>query len=164
MRQRYHSTMNNSVQKYNRATNGNKAAYLILGIYISAVFDKVIMHGSYMHARLAILQRQYHHPTQQQAAAVVTVGKYRDQTTGLHINDGGGGQRDHRTMKNSMQEYNRATNGNKAAYIILGVHISTVFDKVLDNRQVLPFRRHMHGRPAILQQQYHHTTYNKQQQ
>jgi len=78
MRQRYHSTMNNSVQKYNRATNGNKAAYLILGIYISAVFDKVIMHGSYMHARLAILQRQYHHPTQQQAAAVVTVGKYRD--------------------------------------------------------------------------------------
>jgi hypothetical protein len=63
-----------------------------------------------------------------------------------------------------MQKYNRATNWNKAACLIRGVHISTVFDKILDNRQVILPGSPMHGRPAKLQQQYHHPTHNKQQQ
>ena len=91
----------------------------------------------------------------------MTVEKHRDQKRGLHVNDRGEGerrQRDHETMNSNMQEYNKATNGNKDAYIILDVHISAVFDKILDNRQVIISGSHMHGRLVTLQQQYHHTT------
>ena len=59
-------------------------------------------------------------------------------------------------MNDTMQEHNRATNGNKVAYIILGINISPVFDKILDNRQVIIIGSLMHGRPAILQKQYQH--------
>jgi hypothetical protein len=59
-------------------------------------------------------------------------------------------------MSNSAQEHNSTTNGNKGAYIILGVYVSAMFDKILDNRQVIVIGSQMHGRIAILRQQYHH--------
>jgi hypothetical protein len=92
-----HGTMNDSMQEHNRATNGNKGAYIILDINISAVFDKildnrqVIVRGSQMHGRIAILRQQYqHHQTQQAVAAAAAEGQHRGKTGGLIIMTGGG--------------------------------------------------------------------------